>query len=124
MYKIHFENCPAPAPSPSSRFGPANEVKNRLHCQALRRTRRPSADVATGRGGFSRPALVGADQGACAFLISSSVCVPVSPTFLNEDMDQRTILYSHCPYTFHSAGGEGIFRMFQVVHIQSFQHHR
>jgi hypothetical protein len=28
---------PAPAPSPSRRFGPANEVKERLHCQALQR---------------------------------------------------------------------------------------
>jgi len=29
--------CPASAPSPSRRFGPANEVKERLHCQALQR---------------------------------------------------------------------------------------
>jgi len=28
---------PAPAPSPSRRFGPANEVKERLQCQALQR---------------------------------------------------------------------------------------
>jgi hypothetical protein len=27
----------APAPSPSSHFGPANEVRERLHCQALQR---------------------------------------------------------------------------------------
>ncbi|WP_423408674.1 hypothetical protein AABM38_00285 [Heyndrickxia sp. MSNUG] len=36
-YMFNFDNCPAPAPSPSSRFGPANEVKKRLHCQALQR---------------------------------------------------------------------------------------
>jgi hypothetical protein len=40
---------PAPAPSPSSRFGPGVEVKERLHHLAQR-------------------ALVGADQGACAFV--------------------------------------------------------
>ncbi|ESU33348.1 hypothetical protein G3A_06615 [Bacillus sp. 17376] len=28
---------PAPAPSPSSRFGPPNEVKERLHWSALQR---------------------------------------------------------------------------------------
>ncbi|MGA9226874.1 MAG: hypothetical protein WB217_11085 [Mesobacillus sp.] len=50
-------------------FGPPNEVKERLHRLALRRTGRPSADVAAGRGGLSRPTLVGADQGACAFLL-------------------------------------------------------
>jgi len=61
---IHFENYPGPAPTPSSRFGTANEVKERLHCQALQWIGCPNADVATGRGGFSPPALVGAGQGA------------------------------------------------------------
>ena len=37
LYKLHFENCPAPAPSPSSRFGPPAEVKERLHRSALHR---------------------------------------------------------------------------------------
>ena len=128
--------CLAAAPNSSRRFGPANEVKERLHCQALQRlselnsrlrisnclvspprnsetstppaeaksaslsespvsaflgsrlyisisvlpmksksdfTVRPSEahDVldppATGRGALRRAALVGADQGACAF---------------------------------------------------------
>ena len=36
-YTIHFENCPAPAPSPSRRFGPPNEVKERLHRSTLQR---------------------------------------------------------------------------------------
>jgi hypothetical protein len=36
-YKIHFEKCLASAPNSSRRFGPANEVKERLHCQALQR---------------------------------------------------------------------------------------
>jgi len=54
--------CLAAAPNSSRRFGPANEVKERLHCQALRRTGRPSSDVAAGSGVFSRPALVGLGQ--------------------------------------------------------------
>ena len=33
----HIENCPAPAPSPSSRFGQPDEVKERLHRSALQR---------------------------------------------------------------------------------------
>jgi hypothetical protein len=34
----HFlKDNPAPAPSPSSRFGPPNEVKERLHRSALQR---------------------------------------------------------------------------------------
>ena len=36
-YKFYFENCPAPAPSPSSHFDPPNEVKERLHWSALQR---------------------------------------------------------------------------------------
>jgi len=36
-YKIDFEKCLAAAPNSSRRFGPANEVKERLHCQALQR---------------------------------------------------------------------------------------
>ena len=34
---VNFDNCPAPAPSPSRRFGPPNEVKERLHRSALQR---------------------------------------------------------------------------------------
>ena len=35
--KLKFEKWPAPAPSPSRRFGPPNEVKERLHRSALQR---------------------------------------------------------------------------------------
>ena len=44
-----------------------SEVKERLRWSAILRTGCPSADVAEGRGGFSRPALTEADQGALGF---------------------------------------------------------
>jgi hypothetical protein len=54
--------CLAAAPNSSRRFGPASEVKERLHRSAFRRTGSPSADVASGRGVVSR-------RSFCAFLI-------------------------------------------------------
>jgi FdhD protein len=36
LYLI-LKNCLAPAPSPSRRFGPPNEVKEQLHRSALQR---------------------------------------------------------------------------------------
>ena len=62
---------PAAAPNSSSRFGPANEVKERLHWSALGCTRcaRP-ASHRTWR--FRRAALVGAEQGTFAFRIKTT----------------------------------------------------
>ncbi len=69
MFLVGFAfRCPTSASIPSSRFGPTDEVKERLHLSALRRPGRPSADVAAGHGDFSRPTLVGDEQDAFVFL--------------------------------------------------------
>ena len=57
--------CLAPAPSPSSRFGPVDEVKERLHLLVLHRL-----SWLNGRFRFSyMSSSTGADQAGSAFLI-------------------------------------------------------
>ncbi len=65
---------PAPNASPSSRFGLESKMQKAPFVQALRRTGCTSADVATGRGDLSRPALVGAKQAFSAFARSLQLC--------------------------------------------------